>query len=161
MARKIEARPLRPSERERALDHLARNPRQNLYLLDLTARFGVPQAVGELPIEIVSAWRNGVVVGVVALRPSVVFDSAVSEDVLAAFFPFLEPLRVGLVKSSTPIVDLLWDRLSRRRRHRLGDTEWRRANSRSRRQSCAPASPSRPRFGGAVETGASARQAQR
>ncbi len=118
MARKIEARPLRTSERKQALDLLTRNPRQNLFLLDLTARLGAPLAVGELPTEIVCAWRDGVVVGVVAVRPSVVFDSAVSADVLEAFFPFLESLRVGLVKSSAPIVDLLWDRLSHRKRRR-------------------------------------------
>ncbi len=118
MARRIEARPLRPPECEQALAHLARNPRQNLFLLDLTARLGAPQAVGELPTEIVCAWQDGRVVGVVALRPSIVFDSAVSADVLEVFLPALEPLCVGLVKSSAPIVDLLWERLSRRRRRR-------------------------------------------
>jgi len=114
----IEARLLRPSERGQALAHLARNPRQNLFLLDLTARSAAPHSVGELPTEIACAWRDSEVVGVAGLRPSVVFDSAVSEDVLEAFMPFLEPLRVGLVKSSAPIVDLLWDRLSHRRRRR-------------------------------------------
>lgn len=122
MVRRIEARRLRPSEREQALEHLARNPRQNLFLLDLTGRLGAPQAKGELPTEIVCAWQDGRVVGVAAVRPSVVFDSAVSADVLEAFFPFLEPLRVGLVKSSVPIVDLLWNRLShRKRRHSIID----------------------------------------
>lgn len=118
MARRIEVRMLRTSEREHARDHLARNPRQNLFLLDLTERLGSAQAVGELPTEIMCAWRDGRVVGVVALRPSVVFDSAVSADVLEAFLPALEPLRVGLVKSSAPIVDLFWEHLSRRRRRR-------------------------------------------
>jgi len=118
MAPRIEVRLLRPSERDQALAHLARNPRQNLFLLDLTARLGVAQGVGELSTEIACAWRDGSVVGVVALRPSIVFDSAVSEDILEAFFPFLETLRIGLVKSSAPIVDLLWDRLSQKRRRR-------------------------------------------
>jgi ribosomal protein S18 acetylase RimI-like enzyme len=118
MAPKIEARLLRPSEREQVLDYLARDSRENLFLLDLTTRQGVTQGVGELPTEIACAWQGSSLVGVVGLRPSVVFDSAVSEEVLEAFFPFLEPLRIGLVKSSAPIVDLLWDRLSRRRRRR-------------------------------------------
>ena len=115
MPSRIDARVLRPSEREEALAHLRRNTKQNLFLLDLTERLGSSHAPGEMPTEIVCARRDGRVVGVAALRPSVVFDSAVSADVLDAFFPYLEALGMGLVKSAEPIVDLLWSRLSKRR----------------------------------------------
>ncbi len=118
MPEPLRARPLLPEERGPALAHLARRAQENLFLLDLAARLGEPPAPGELATEIVCAWRGREIVGVVCLRPSVVFDAAVGPEALAAFHPFLDGLGVGLVKSPAPAVDLFWRELRNRRRRR-------------------------------------------
>jgi predicted GNAT family acetyltransferase len=66
----------------------------------------------------VGAWRAGELVAVAALRPTVALTAAPS-DALEAFLPYLEPLGVGLVKSSTEAVDVLWRYLGRGRRRRV------------------------------------------
>jgi ribosomal protein S18 acetylase RimI-like enzyme len=114
MSRALEVRTPAPDEREAILAHLGARPQDNLFLIDLVARGGGAPAPGEMVTEIAAAFRGGEVVGVVALRPSVVFDAAIEPDVVEGFVPLLEPLAVGLVKSAAPAVDVLWRRLSRR-----------------------------------------------
>ncbi len=118
MTGKIEARLLAPDERRVALAHLSRDPLQNLFLLDLTDRLGLPPPPGEMAAEVACAWREGELVGVAGLRPSVIFDGGASPDVVAAFLPYLDSMGVGLVKSGEPIVTELWEGLRRRRRRR-------------------------------------------
>jgi ribosomal protein S18 acetylase RimI-like enzyme len=110
------ARLLDPGDRGPVLAYLARDARENLYLLDLTARLADPPAPGEMRTEIVGAWRDGGIVGVAALRPSVVLDARVEPEAVDALLPYLEAMGVGLVKSGAASVDLLWARLGRKRR---------------------------------------------
>ena len=71
----IEARLLAPHEREVVLEHLAKDARANLLLIDLVAKLGQPPAAGEMRSQVAIATRGGDLCGVVALRPTVVFDA--------------------------------------------------------------------------------------
>ena len=114
MSRALEVRAPAAAERDAILAHLRAHPQENLFLIDLVARAGGAPLPGEMRTEIAVAFRGGEVVGVVALRPSVVFDAAIEPEVVEGFVPLLEPLAVGLVKSAAPAVEVLWRRLSRR-----------------------------------------------
>jgi ribosomal protein S18 acetylase RimI-like enzyme len=100
------------------LSLLARDPIANLFLLDLATRLGGPPAPGEARAEMVGAWRGSELVAVAALSPTVAVSTAPPE-VLDTFLPFLEPLGVGLVKSATNAVDVLWRHLGRGRKRRV------------------------------------------
>jgi ribosomal protein S18 acetylase RimI-like enzyme len=122
MPRPLEARLLGVADREAALGYLSRDQVANLFLLDLAARIGSPPESGEAPTEIVGAWRDGELVGVVGLRPNVILDARAGGEVVDALLPYLDGLSVGLVKSLTPAVDELWRHLARRRdRHAIID----------------------------------------
>jgi RimJ/RimL family protein N-acetyltransferase len=111
----VDARRLGPENRAAAVSFLARDPVANLFLLDLAMRLGAPPSPGEARTEMLGAWRGDELVAVVSLRPTVAVSTAPVE-VLDAFLPHLEPLGVGLVKSSTEAVDRLWPKLGRGRK---------------------------------------------
>jgi len=115
---RIEARRLGRDAWEAARTLLARDPVANLVLIDIADRLGKPPAPGEAPSEMVGAWSDGELVAVGSLRPSIAF-SAAPPDVLDAFLPFLEPIGVGLIKSSTETVNALWEQLGRSRSRRV------------------------------------------
>jgi ribosomal protein S18 acetylase RimI-like enzyme len=120
--RSTESRLLAPHERDRVLEYLSRDARANLLLIDMVSKLGDPPAPGEMRCQVAVATRAGEIRGVVALRPTVVFDASVREDALESLLPFFDPLGVGLVKSEEATVDTLWSRLSRRgRRHSVVD----------------------------------------
>jgi ribosomal protein S18 acetylase RimI-like enzyme len=109
----LSARPLERLERERALRHLARDARANLFLLDLTERMGARPPPGEMHTEVIGAWRDGEVVGVAGLRPSIVFDAHATPECVDAVLPYLDDIGVGLVKSAPEVVARVWAHLSR------------------------------------------------
>lgn len=98
---------------------LGRDPRGNLLLLDLAARMGLPAPPGEMRSELVGAFRGSELVGVAALRPTIVLDSRMEPEAVDALLPFVEGLEVGLVKSEGSRVERLWARLARRGRRRV------------------------------------------
>jgi len=117
MAR-IEARRIDRDAWEATRALLARDPVANLFLIDIANRLGERPAPGEAPSEMVGAWRDGELVAVGSLRPSIAFSAAPAE-VLSAFLPFLEPIGVGLIKSSIETVNTLWRELGRSRHRRV------------------------------------------
>ena len=110
----LTARRVRRADREAVVAHLARDPLHNLFLLDLALRHGGEPSAGELRTELAAARRGGRIVGVAALRPTVVLDAEVDAETIAALLPSLEALGVGLVKSAAKVVDELWTQLCRR-----------------------------------------------
>lgn len=116
--RHVEARLVVPRDLEAVHECLALDARANLLLIELVARLGQPPAPGEMRSQVAMAMRAGEICGVVALRPTVVFDAAIDTEALEALLPFFEPLGVGLVKSEERIVDALWERISRGGRRR-------------------------------------------
>ncbi len=118
MGSPVESRYLGLADREAALSYLGRDSVANLLLIDLAAKLGSPPEPGESRAEVVAAWCDGEIVGMVALRPSVVLDANADAAAIEAFLPYLESLSVGLVKSEARIVGELWDNLVRRRDRR-------------------------------------------
>jgi len=117
----VEARRLNVRGRDEALALLGRDPVANLFLIDLVMRLGALSAPGEAPTELIGGWRDGALVAVAALRPTIAV-SAAPVEVLEAFLPFIDSIGVGLMKCSKEVADALWQRLARsRRRHVLLD----------------------------------------
>jgi RimJ/RimL family protein N-acetyltransferase len=114
MARAVTARLVRRSDRKQVYAYLALDPLANLFLLDQVARLGSAPAPGEMRSEAAVARCGDAIVGVVGLRPTVVFDAAVVPEAIDAFLPFVESLGVGLVKSGEGAVDRLWSQLAGR-----------------------------------------------
>jgi ribosomal protein S18 acetylase RimI-like enzyme len=114
MAQAVTARLVRRSDRQPVRRYLALDPLGNLLLLDQVARLGSPPAPGEMRGEVAVARRGDAIVGVVGLRPTVVFDAAVTPEAIEAFLPLVESLGVGLVKSAAGAVDRLWSQLAGR-----------------------------------------------
>ncbi len=119
MAAAVESRLVGIVDRERALDFLSRDAVANLFLLDLASRLGKPPAPGEARTEMVAAWRGDRIVGMAGLHPTVILDANAGRDAVEAFIPHLERIRVGLVKSLVPTVDLLWREFSARNPRRV------------------------------------------
>lgn len=117
MARVI-ARRIEPEMRDEALALLERDPVGNLLLIDLVLRLASPPSPGEAPTELLGAWRGDELLAVAALRPTLVF-SAAPPEVLEAFFPSLESIGIGLMKSSSDVIDTIWRHLARRRRRHV------------------------------------------
>jgi len=111
MTSRLDVRMLREQEASETIEHLKRETLSNLFLLDLVARRSAPTPPGEMPTEIAVATRGGVLVGVAALRPTIVFDAAMTPEVVTAFLPLLNSMRVGLVKCGATVVDALWHEL--------------------------------------------------
>jgi RimJ/RimL family protein N-acetyltransferase len=119
MAAAVESRLVGLADREAALRFLSREPVANLFLLDLAARLGAPPVPGETRAKIVAAWRDDEIVGMAGLHPTVILDANVGKEAVEAFIPYVERIKVGLLKSPVPAVDLLWRQLSARRSRRV------------------------------------------
>ena len=119
MAAAVESRLVGLADRETALDFLSRDAVANLFLLDLAARLGTPPSPGETRTKIVGAWRDDEIVGMAGLHPTVILDANAGKEAVEAFIPYLERIKVGLVKSLVPTVDLLWEAFSARSSRRV------------------------------------------
>ena len=118
---RLRAKLLSAKDREAAVVHLRRNPLHNLQLLDLVSMLDAQFPVTEQRPRMVGAWRRRELVGVASLRPSLVLDSGVDEEMLDAWMPFLEALPSGLMKSGREAATHLWRRLAQRGRSFLVD----------------------------------------
>jgi RimJ/RimL family protein N-acetyltransferase len=112
----VESRWLSVADCDAARAHLARAPVENLFLLDLVDRLGSQPAPGESRTEIAGAFRDGALIGLAGLRPSVILGAGMAPEVVHALLPFLDSLGAGLVKSEAGAVDAIWGHLSERRR---------------------------------------------
>ncbi len=119
MGSEVTARRIDAESLPDAIARLCCEPRDNLLLLDLASRIGLAPPPGEMATELVGAFRDGGLVGVATLRPTIAFDARIEPAALEAMFPLVEMLEVGLVKCDPPSVDRLWSHVSRRRRHRV------------------------------------------
>ena len=111
------------SQRDRAaaLEYLSRDPRENLPLIDMALSLGGRSAASEIPAQLVGAWRQGLLDGAASLRPSMVLDSKMNEEVRELLLPYLEAVETGLLKSADRVATPLWESLSRRGRRALID----------------------------------------
>jgi len=117
----VNAQLLGPRDRAAAVRHLACDPRGNLLLLDLAHALGRVRRSSEASVELVAAWCGSEVVGMVALRPSLMLDALMDEEALDVLLPYVGTVEAGLVKSGHKIVGALWRRLERAGRTALVD----------------------------------------
>jgi RimJ/RimL family protein N-acetyltransferase len=115
----LEARPVGFADRDAVVRFLVRDAVANLFLLDLAANLGRPPVPGEPRTELVAAWQRGEIVGVLGLHPTVILDADAGRDVVDAFLPHLERIKIGLLKSAVPSANLLWSQLSARSARRV------------------------------------------
>ena len=108
----MKASALGATDRPAALAHLAGRERENLWLLDLVSSLGESPPPGEAGAEVVGAFDRHALRGLLALRPCVVAEAGLSDEVLEAFRPWLVPLQAGLMKSSLREADALWPMLA-------------------------------------------------
>ncbi len=121
----LKVRRLGVRERGAAVGYLARDPETNLFLLDLARGLGSPPAPGEARPQVLAAWRDGQIRGVLSLYPSLVIDSGADAEALESFLPYLASVKVGLVKGSLDSTAVLWKALGARGRHAVVDRmEW-------------------------------------
>jgi len=113
-------RALRRRDCELALERLRAHARDDLFLMDLVRQIGVP-APAEVEAEVLGAWRGERLVGIASLRPTVVLEAGLEDDVLDALLGPLADLGAGLVRSSARCVAPLWARLAQRGRRALVD----------------------------------------
>ncbi len=107
MADGLRARPLGSRDRERTLELLAARPEQNLVLTDLVQRMGTA-VPGEVVPQIHGVFEGPRLIGVAALRPSIVLSSGMPDEMVDVLAPVLRRVPSGLIKSETGRVDRLW-----------------------------------------------------
>jgi ribosomal protein S18 acetylase RimI-like enzyme len=115
MASAVESRLVGRADREAVLRFLSRDAVANLFLLDLANHLGKAPSPGEARAEIAAAWKGSEIVGVAGLYPTLILDVRADEEAIASFGPYLERIKVGLVKSSLPAANVLWDQILARR----------------------------------------------
>jgi RimJ/RimL family protein N-acetyltransferase len=117
----LRTRRLDRRDREAAFARVARSPRDNLLLLDLTAHIGLPPAPGEGRADLVGVWDGDALAAVASVRPSVLIDAAASPAAVEALAPWLQRLEAGLIKSAEAVVGACWPRLLARGRRPVVD----------------------------------------
>jgi len=115
------ARRLGPRDRAAAWARLARRRRDNLLLLDLVAQLGLAPGPGEMRAELAGVWEESELVGVAALRPSIVLDAGLEPAALDALLPRMDRVGAGLIKSASSLVEPCWAHLAARGRRALVD----------------------------------------
>jgi len=118
---RMRARLLREGTRDLALARLSCEAERNLLLLDLIDQIGGNPSPSEMPAQVLGAFANDDLLGIAALRPSLVIEAGMPESVLDSLLPYFEAIETGLVKSPREIVDLLWRRLERRGKRAMID----------------------------------------
>ena len=105
----LRTRVLRARDRTSAQNHLRAGLPEDLLLMDFVDFEEVH--AGYAPV-LCGAWRGSRLEGLVSLRPSILLDSRLQPEALAALLPYIERLSGGLVKSCWTPVSTLWDHLS-------------------------------------------------
>lgn len=108
----LRVRRLGTADRSPALALLGSRVAENLVLIDYVHRLGGPLGPGEVPPQIYGAFDGGRLVGVAALRPSIVLSADLDEAGLDALMPYLLRVPSGLLKCDKRLVQPVWKALS-------------------------------------------------
>ena len=106
---------------DEVLSRLRRQPRHNLFLLDIVAGGSADFADPNPPPQVVVARSGDRIAGVASLRPSIVLEAEMEADALEASMPLLACLETGLIKSQADSVASVWDSLRARGRRSILD----------------------------------------
>jgi RimJ/RimL family protein N-acetyltransferase len=105
-AGRLAVRALRRRDRETAVARLVPRARDELFLLDLVRQVG-----SSSDVEAIGAWRGSSLVGVAALRPTLVLESALDPDVADALCQPLAEVSSGLLRCETLAATRMWSSL--------------------------------------------------
>ena len=108
-------------DRGSVLAYLKTDSRLNLQLLDLIDGDSDVRNLSEVEPVVLVAWHGSEVVGVAALRPTLLFDAHLGRPALQAFLPFFSSIETGLLKSLDTVVTDLWKLLEATGRRTLID----------------------------------------
>jgi GNAT superfamily N-acetyltransferase len=103
------------------LELLSARAERNLVLLDLVEGLAVVPSSQDLVPQIHGVFDRRRLVGVAALRPSIVLSSEMSGEALDALLPFLRRVPSGLIKSESGLVEPVWKAFEAIGRRRLID----------------------------------------
>ena len=115
---RVVVRPLRRRDCEAALALLAATPRDDLFLLDLVRQVPAPS---DVMVEVIGAWRGTTLVGLAALRPTLVLQTGLPPAVRDALMEPLAEVASGLVRCDAEQAAELWARLVVRGRRAIVD----------------------------------------
>lgn len=117
---RVIVRPLRRRDQPAARERLAVRTREDLFLLDLVVALG-SHAGGDVAPEVLGAWRGDALVGLAAVRPTLVLESALEPAVRDALLGPMSDISSGLVRCDARAAAALWARLAGRGRRALVD----------------------------------------
>ncbi len=108
----LRPRRLTARDREAALGHLRRRPRDDLFLIDLVSRLGLAPEPGEGRAELVGVYDGPLARGIASLRPSLVFDADFDPGDVALLRSHLAAVGFGLIKCPGPVASACWEQLA-------------------------------------------------
>ena len=80
-------------------------------LVDYVHRLGAPLGAGEVPPQLYGAFEAEALLGIAALRPSLVLSAGMSPSVLDGFMPYALRVPSGLMKCDRQLVAPVWEAL--------------------------------------------------
>ncbi len=95
------------------LEYLRVAPDRNLTLIDYAGRLGRPPGQADLPPQLFGAYQADRLMGVAAVRPSVVVSAALPDAARDALLPQLLRVPSGLVKCDRRDAEPIWAALAR------------------------------------------------
>lgn len=114
----VVVRPLRSRECDAALALLAGSARDDLFLLDLVRQLPAP---GDAVVDVIGAWRGAALVGLAALRPTLVLQAGLPPAVRDALMGPLSDVSSGLIRCDASQAGELWARFVVRGRRAIVD----------------------------------------
>ena len=111
MSEGLHVRRLVRGDRSRALECLRARPDENLSLIDYACRLDGTLGPGEVPPQLYGAFEGERIEAIVALRPSVVFSSGMTDDAQSVLMPLVIRVPSGLIKSEHTLVNSIWSAL--------------------------------------------------
>jgi hypothetical protein len=111
MSEGLHVRRLVRGDRSRALECLRARPDENLSLIDYACRLDGTLGPGEVPPQLYGAFEGDRIEAIVALRPSVVFSSGMTDDAQSVLMPLVVRVPNGLIKSEHTLVNSIWSAL--------------------------------------------------
>lgn len=106
-------RRLGSADRMAALAFLAAHADENLVLVDYVHRLGAALGPGEVPPQLYGAFDGEALLGLIALRPSLVLSAAMPQEALDVFMPYALRVPSGLMKCDRAQVAPVWESLQK------------------------------------------------
>jgi RimJ/RimL family protein N-acetyltransferase len=115
---RVVVRSLRRRDCDAAIALLTPSSRDDLFLLDLVRQIPAP---GDAVVDVIAAWRGATLLGLAALRPTIVLQSGLAPPVRDALMGPLSDVTSGLIRCDEAQAGELWARFAVRGRRAIVD----------------------------------------